>query len=114
MKTSHLLKPSWLVGYEGHSLTSGCPSVLFRQRMKGATVYELYIIHPWHGAESLRFDDWSGVSNELSKRGFRFLWDYKQGREVLYADGGYRAQVFENERDITRSLNPYTNLPVLY
>ena len=45
MKTSHLLKPSWLVGYEGHSLTSGCPSVLFRQRMKeGAMVFSRYEI----------------------------------------------------------------------
>ena len=35
MRTSHLLKPSWLVGYEGHLLTSGCPSVLFRQLEKG-------------------------------------------------------------------------------
>ena len=77
-------------------------------------MYELYIIHPWHGTESLHFDDFGGVSDELYKRGFRFLWDYEQGREVLYADGGYRAQVFKDGRDITRSLNPRTNLPVLY
>ena len=79
--------------------------MLFRQREK---------VHPWHGTESHHFDKWCEIRNELNDRGFRFLWDYEQGREVLYADGGYRAQVFENGKDITRSLIPHTNLPILY
>ena len=76
--------------------------------------YELYIINPWYGQESLYFNERSEVIRELDERGFRFLWDYNQGREVLYADGGYRAQVFEDGCDITRLLNARTNLPVLY
>lgn len=77
-------------------------------------MYELWIIHPWHGSESLHFSSRNEVLEELHRRGFRFVWDYEQGRVVLYADGGYRAQVLCDNRDVTRSFNVRTNLPVLY
>ena len=69
-------------------------------------MYELYIIHPWYGRESLYYDDLKDVVSELKRRGFHFRWDRDQGRDVLYTFDGYRARVFEgfSLRDVTRQL----------
>lgn len=69
-------------------------------------MYELYIIHPWYGRESLYYDDLKDVMGELKRRGFHFRWDYNQGHVVLCTYDGHRAQVFKGIalRDITQQL----------
>lgn len=76
-------------------------------------MYELYILDPWGGSSRHFFNTLEEVIDELVTWGFRFVWDYLRGRNVLHAtihDGGHtrgiRAQVFEkgNSIEITRQL----------